>query len=694
MFGSLPRKLCALVTLAVLAAASAAGQGARRVPTVDDLLGVKSAGAARISPDGQRVAYTVTETNFKADAYVTQIWLADAATGRTLQLTRGEKSSANPRWSPDGEWLAFTSDRVGDRNQIFAIRPGGGEAVQLTKSETPVGGFTWSEDGRRIAYLATEPVPQALKDRKEHLGDFEVVRREYAHLHIWTLYLSEALAAPVVGRQRTKHKEFSVGSAAWSPDGTRIAFSATLNPDLIQGVTSDLYVLLLADDAVKKIVSQPGPDSGPAWSPDGRQIVFSSAMGQTVFYHTNARLAVVAAEGGTPRSITDAFDEQPGFVEWNKDGVYFSGLQKTASHLFRVDPATAKITRVSGPDPLMAGGFHLARDGRRVAFSLSSPTALPEIAVSEVSNFAPRVLTNMTEQAKAFVLGTRELVSWKSQDGADIEGVLIKPADFDPAKKYPLLCVIHGGPTGIDRPVLLAPDTRYYPSDIWAARGALVLKVNYRGSAGYGEKFRQLNVRNLGVGDAWDVLSGVDHLVKRGWVDPARVGCMGWSQGGYISAFLTASTDRFRAVSVGAGISNWATYYYNTDSTPFTVQYLGKDPADDPEIYRKTSPMSYIKGAKTPTLIQHGEFDRRVPIANAYELRQGLEDRGVKAEMVVYKGFGHGITKPRAMRAVMHHNLAWFNHYIWGDPLPDLADIPVPKKEDEKKAEEKKAASN
>ena len=211
---------------------------------------------------------------------------------------------------------------------------------------------------------------------------------------------------------------------------------------------------------------------------------------------------------------------------------------------------------------------------------------------------------------------------------------------------------------------------RLYPTDVWVGRGALVLKVNYRGSAGYGEKFRQLNVRNLGVGDAWDVLSGVDFLVSKGWVDPARVGCMGWSQGGYISAFLTTSTTRCAAVSVGAGISNWATYYYNTDITPFTIQYLGDDPADDPEIYRKTSPMSYVKQAKTPTLIQHGENDRRVPIANAYELRQGLEDRGVPVKMVVYKGFGHGITKPRAMRAVMQHNLEWFNHYLWGDPLP------------------------
>ncbi|HSV32548.1 MAG TPA: S9 family peptidase [Pyrinomonadaceae bacterium] len=680
-----------LIFLTVTAAAFVADSN-RHVPTIDELLTLKTVGGAQISPDGKWVAYTVGWGDFKQDAFVTQIWLAETDTGRTFQLTRGDKSSTTPKWSPNGEWLAFLSNRLEDKNQIFAINPAGGEARQLTKSETAISNFAWSEDGNSIAYLATEPVPQVSKDRKEYLGDFEVVRKEYSFSHIWTLSLSEAMNGPLVGKQRTKKKDFSVDSLSWSPDGTRIAFSATVNPDLIQGVTSDIYLLNLADDSVKKIVSQPGPDNGPRWSPDGKQIVFSSAMGNTVFFASNSRLAVVPAEGGTPHSITDAFDENAGIVEWKSDGIYFSGLQKTASHLFRVDPAGGKIMRLSSPDNLMAGSFSLTKDGTRVAFTASSPTSLNEVFVSDARNFAPHVLTNMTEQTKQFVLGTREVISWKSTDGTVIEGVLIKPADFDPAKKYPLLCVIHGGPTGIDRPSLLTPDARYYPSDIWAARGAVVLKVNYRGSTGYGEKFRKLNMRNLGVGDAWDVLSGVDYLISKGWVDKTKVGCMGWSQGGYISAFLTASSDRFVAISVGAGISDWSTYYYNTDITPFTINYLGHNPVDDPQIYQKTSPIAYVKSARTPTLIQHGELDRRVPIANAYELRQALEDKGVPVEMIVYKGFGHPITKPKAQRAVMQHNLAWFNHYLWNDPLPDFANPDLPKKEN--KEGEKKAASS
>jgi len=673
------RNLTILLSILLIGVDSSAQT--RHVPTIDELLTLKTAGGAQISPDAKWIAYTVGYGDFKQDAFVSQIWLADVATGRTFQATRGDKSSNSPRWSPDGKWLTFLSNRIEDKNQIFAIDPSGGEGIQLTKSETSIGNFAWSEDGRSIAYLAAEPAPAISKERKEYMGDFEVVRKEYSFNHIWTFTVSDAFSSPIVGKQRTKKKDFSVDSFSWSPDGSKIAFSATVNPDLIQGATADVYVLNLGDDTIQKIVSQAGPDNGPRWSPDGKQIVFSSAMGREPSFATNTKLAIVPSEGGTPHSITDNFDESPALMEWKQDGIYFNALQKTASHLYRLDPVTTKITRVSEPDNLMMGSASLSRDGQTLAFTAASPTTLSELFVSGTKKFAPRLLTSMTDQTKSLVLGTRELVSWKSTDGTDIEGVLIKPADFDPAKKYPLLCIIHGGPTGVDRPALLSPDTRTYPADIWAARGAVILKVNYRGSAGYGEAFRRLNVRNLGVGDAWDVISGVDNLIAKGFVDRNRVACMGWSQGGYISAFLTASSDRFVAISVGAGISDWATYYYNTDITPFTIHYLGNNPVSDPEIYQKTSPIAYVKNAKTPTLIQHGELDRRVPIANAYELRQALEDRGVKVEMIVYKGFGHGITKPKSQRAVMQHNLGWFNHYIWNDPLPDFTSPQLPKKE-------------
>jgi dipeptidyl aminopeptidase/acylaminoacyl peptidase len=325
----------------------------------------------------------------------------------------------------------------------------------------------------------------------------------------------------------------------------------------------------------------------------------------------------------------------------------------------------------------MAGGFSLAADGQTMAFTAASPTTLTEVFVSAVPKFSPRALTTMTDQVKGLTLGSREVVSWKSQDGATIEGVLIKPPNFDPKKKYPLFVMIHGGPTGIDRPGLLASDTRYYPSDIFAARGALILKPNYRGSIGYGEAFRRLNIKNMGVGDAWDVISGVDYLISQGFVDPQKVGCMGWSQGGYISTFLTAVADRFAAISVGAGVTDWVDYYYRSDDTDFTVDYLGDTPINDPEVYKKTSPISYVKKGttKTPTLIQHGELDVRDPVSAAYRLRQALQDIGVKVQFVEFKGLPHGLGKPKAHRLAMEQNLLWFNHYIWGDREPDFTNM-------------------
>ncbi len=229
------------------------------VPGIEDLMALKSVGGARISPDGTRVAYAVTETDFDQDAYVTQIWLADAATGRAIQLTRGKKSSSGLTWSPDGRWIAFTSSRADDKSQIFVISPDGGEAVQLTKAETGVGGFDWSPDGTTIAFTASDPVSEEAKARKDVYGDYEVVRREYTFTHLWTVDVAEAMRSPQPGRRRTSGKSFTVGGFDWSPDGTKIAFSATINPDLINGGTSDIYVLDLTTTPSRRSSTSPAP---------------------------------------------------------------------------------------------------------------------------------------------------------------------------------------------------------------------------------------------------------------------------------------------------------------------------------------------------------------------------------------------------------------------------------------------------
>lgn len=654
-----------VLTLCLLLSAPAMRAAGTHVPTIDELVALKRPGAVALSPDGTKVAFTVTETNWDDNAYETEIFLADAKGGSPVQLTRAKKSSSSPAWSPDGKWLAFTSDRT-DKRQLYLIDPRGGEARAITNVEDGVGAFAWSPDGKKIALTMTDPKPEAQKDRDKKYGEFEVVDTDYRMTHIYVIDVDPAAAEPAKPKKLTSGN-FTVGAANWSPDGKSIAFDHRVDPNPNNSNTADISIVNVADGSIRKLVTQDGPDSNPVWSPDGKTIAFQSAMSNPWYFYSNTRIAIVPADGGAVKSISDTFDEQPQIIDWAPNGILFSALEKTSSRVYRLDTSSGKATPLSPASGASLGGFSFSRDFGTLAFTSADAKSFPEVYVAPVQTMTATKLTSFGDQIKDWTVGNREMISWKSTDGTTIEGVLHKPADYQPGKRYPLLVVIHGGPTGISRPGRVQIGGTY-PIELWLAKGAVVLEPNYRGSAGYGEKFRALNVRNLGVGDAWDVLSGVDYLVAQGIADKDRMGVMGWSQGGYISAFLaTHERQPFKAISVGAGISDWMTYYVNTDIHPFTRQYLKATPWDDPGIYAKTSPITTIKQAKTPTLIQHGELDPRVPIPNAYELYQGLQDQGVPVKLIVYKGFGHGLNKPKAARAAMEHNLEWFNQYVWGE---------------------------
>jgi len=647
----------------LLAALPAAAQS--RVPDVDDILSLRRVGSPAISPDGARVAYTVRETNWEDDAYETEIWIGEPG-GKTRQLTREKKSSTQPAWSPDGKWLAFVSDRTGKR-QIYRINVTGGDAELLTDAPDGVNGFVWSPDSRFIAYTATEPKSDAIKERDKKYGEFTVVDQDHrmAHLHVFDLDARKS--------KQITSGAFVVGDFDWSPDGTRIVFDHRINSDPANLGTANISIVTVSDSRVQPLVTLEGPDSSPRWSPDGSRIAFETTLNSPSYFYANTMIAVMPASGGTPQPLTQTFDEDASIVSWGGPGIFFSASSRTWSYLYSVDPESKQVKRYAPSDRSIGLAFTLSADHTRAAFVGADAASYPEVFIAPIATMAAARVSNEGAQVSGWAAPVREVITWKSQDGAEIEGVLHKPKDFRPGQRYPLLVVIHGGPTGVSRPVPYA-SLSAYPIEIFVARGALVLEPNYRGSAGYGEKFRALNVRNLGVGDAWDVISGVDALVAQGIVDKDRVGAMGWSQGGYISAFLsTHDSARFRALSVGAGISNWMTYYVNTDIHPFTRQYLRATPWDDPAIYAKTSPMTYIKQAKSPTLIQHGELDQRVPIPNAYELYQGLQDVGVPTRLIVFKGFGHSLNKPKANRAAMEQNLDWFGQYVLTTPRPSTA---------------------
>ncbi len=633
-------------------------------PSFKDVLSLKSIQNAQIAPDGSAIAYTVRSTVWDKNQYDTEIWLVrDGEKPFQLTYTK-DGSSYSPVWSPDSEWIGFLADR-GDNSQVYLINANGGEAVKATNHKAGIGSFKWLPNGKQIVFSALDSVSTDRKNREEIYGRFAVEDTEFIMVHLWITDVNiEQIPEP---RRLTSGIDFTVDGYNPSPDGKRIVFDHRPRPFSTSWKDSDISILDITTGNIAPLVTQAGQDMGSMWSPDGKWILFNTPMSAQYYFYKNTELAKIPASGGEITVLTASFDGYPNAFKWTEKGIYFNSGQKSLVHLFLLNPEDGSYNKIADtPEIIIDVSF--TKDSETAAISALDRTTQLEIYKTSMDSYIPVKVTDMTEKVKDWPFGTREIISWKSKDGTEIEGVLWKPENFDPNRKYPLLVNIHGGPKTTSRPMLIS-QYYVYPLLQWLEKGAVVLEPNYRGSAGYGEKFQSLNVRNLGVGDAWDVESGVDYLIKSGIADKDRVGAMGWSQGGYISAFLSTNSKKFKAISMGAGISNWTSYYVNTDIHAFTRQYLKATPWDDPKIYAKASPMTNIKNAQTPTLIQHGEFDSRVPIANAYEMLQGLRDMGVDTKLVVYKGFGHGISKPKELLAALWHNWQWFAKYIWNEEV-------------------------
>ncbi len=657
-----------------------------RTPSFEDVISLRSVANAVISPDGKHVVFIKQSVDWKENRYDNEVWISKNGE-KPFQITNNLKnSSRNPKWSPDSKWIAFLSNR-GGKTQIHAIRSAGGESFQVTKTKNNISDFEWSPDGQKISFLQSEDKSKEEKKRKEKYGGFAVEDAEFNLNQLWVTDFNPKLLneMPLPNQMKdsvyTEKLEpkllidsvaFSINNFKWSPSGEKIAFEHQPDPLRNTFFKADISIYDIQSKTHKVLVNNLSYDGLINWSPDGKSILYQTNLNDsTSNYYSNGKLFRINTDGSDKRQLAKNFDENLSRLQWNKNGIFAIGWQKTNRPMIKIDPKNGNYTILS-TDSKRIWNYSFSKDGNHLAYTGVNDTNLTEVYLSNYPLNKAKLITESSKQIKHWSVAQSEVISWKSEDGQLIEGVLHKPIDYDPNKKYPLLVIIHGGPTGISTP---SPTPSYvYPMIQWLNKGALILRPNYRGSAGYGEKFRALNVKNLGVGDAWDVLTGVKYLENKGVIDGDKVGSMGWSQGGYISAFLTTNSNKFKAISVGAGISNWMTYYVNTDVHPFTRQYLKATPWSDKEIYEKTSPMTNINNASTPTLIQHGEFDKRVPIANAYELFQGLQDNNVVTKLIIYKGFGHGINKPKERLAATWHNWQWFAKYIWKE------EIKLPKK--------------
>jgi len=654
--------------------------GAQKNPTFEEVLSLKSVRNPVLSPGGGLLVFEKTSVDWKENRYDTELWLYTDE--ETIQLTNNLKgNSTNPKWSPDGKWIAFLSDRTG-KVQIQVLRAKGGAIFQVSNTDQNISDFEWSPDGKEIAFLQVEDSEKKGKNRKERYGEFAVEDEEYLLSQLWKckfdpqrlneMPLPDQLkdSAFIDANKATiliDSVDFTITGFDWSPDGKKIAFNHQPDPLINSFMKSDISIFDVEEGTFKTLVNNASSDFFAGWSPDGKSIVFETNLdNDTSNFYTNSKIFRIDIDGTNLKQLARDFDENITILKWSDSKIIGAAWQKTDRPLLSIDPEYGEV-HFWKTGQQRHFEFSASDDFGAVAYTANNDSSLTEIFIGIPEIGADIKITNCNSQIKDWDTAESEMISWKSKDGTGIEGALFKPQNFDSNKKYPLMVIIHGGPTGISVP---SPVFSYvYPVIQWLNKGAIILMPNYRGSAGYGEEFRALNVRNLGVGDAWDVTSGVDYLVDQGYVDANKVAAMGWSQGGYISAFLSTNSNKFKAISVGAGISNWMTYYVNTDIHPFTRQYLKATPWSDKAIYEKTSPMTNINKASTPTLIQHGEFDKRVPPANAFELFQGLQDVGIDTKLVIYKGFGHGITKPKERLAATWHNWQWFGKYIWDEEI-------------------------
>lgn len=639
-----------------------------RPQTIEDVLSLRSVGSVEMSPDGSWVAFVVTERNLGANEYDADIWIVSADGGPARQLTRGPGFDGDPQWAPNGSWLAFRSDRAAGEDeegtQIYGIVPTGGEAWAVTSFATSITRFSIGPDGARIAFLASAEASEEDEELAKNRGRPIVADSAYAvdWSRLWVAPLENHIAGDAEQRSPADHH---VTEIVWAPDSEALAWAARPSPRLRTHVAGAVFVQEGRGSEVRRASDLPGGDSPVDWTSGLGLLVAGSGHERGTY---NNRLWRVPSGGGeAPVPLTNSLDEHAGLVWAGAEVLLVEAANRTGRGLVRIPLPGDGEGRAESIDGggLFASAFSASADGSRVAFLGQSPTRPPDVYVTDLEAFAPRRLTHLNPNADQWALGETRVVSWRSRaDAEEIEGVLTLPVGYQEGQRVPLLLRIHGGPSGVST-MSFHGDDGAYPTQVFAGGGYAVLQPNYRGSTGYGERFRGLNRGDISGRDWVDVDSGVDHLIEVGIADPDRLGVMGWSFGGHHTYWGITQTDRFKAASAGAGANELVSMFHQTDLPGFYHTYLGPSPWEDWELYEERSAYRRVDRVTTPLLIQVGENDARVPKEQSrmfYEAMRAIGQAPVK--MVVYPGQPHGVREPALQRDLLTRNVEWFGRWI------------------------------
>jgi dipeptidyl aminopeptidase/acylaminoacyl peptidase len=712
--------------LLALAAGSAVAQQAQRSMTFLDMQLMKSAGSPTPSPDGRWMLYTVTEPDWEEARRQTDVHVVSMEQGvpssRRLTFT-ADKNETSPAWAKDGSFFAFLSNREApsgssNQNQIYVMRLEGGEAQRVTDAEGgvvnfeltedgrwlvfkagradeqqlyrlpvrelgtaeaekitnhPTGIGTWqiSPDGRRAYFVTPDTIDADEKKRRDEGFTVDVINPETPVSSLWALDLDTQRTTRL-----TRDASYTVSAFTISEDSRWVGFRGISSDRYKRNITeqninADVFLLEAATGQLERLTqNQEVPESGPSFSPDGRWVAFAAPDDLTRYSMKNDRVYVraVTARGQPFRKVGSAFDGDVSIGWWSEDGgtIYFNAGVKATNQLMALDVERDQVRQLTDAQASLSVSRHEDSGTLLLSFSngrtpSSTFTARSLDALGDPSSWTR--LTDVNPQVAELALGEQEEITWRSTDGRMVGGVLVKPVGYQSGQRYPLIVAIHGGPASAD----VLGFNGGYGSQVYAGAGYVVLRPNYRGSTNYGERHRTDIVGNYFPQAFEDIMTGVDHLIREGIADPNRMGALGWSAGGHWSNWILTHTDRFKAISSGAGTSNWISMYAQSDVQRNRQFYLGDElPYDDFDAYWEQSPIRYIRNAKTPTMIHVVKGDPRVPSPQSVELHQALKRVGVPTELFMYPGESHGIPDARNQLVKAVSEMAWMDHYVRG----------------------------
>ena len=664
--------------LVCLPVSAADAQSPRKGLTVDTIFDWRTATDPRISFDGSQIVYVYGWVDHMNDSYRSNLWMVSADGKDNRPLTQGNHRDYSPRWSPDGTRLAYISTRTG-KPQIFVRWMDTGQEAQITNGEESPSNIAWSPDGTQIAFTKKVPgrLPAGVKMPKKPEGA-KWAKPPMVITRLWYRqdrqgYLPHAFThifvVPATGgtpRQITSG-DYDHSAPEWMPDGKTILTSAIRKPDAEwPPFDPEVYAVNVADGSLRALTDRRGPDANPKVSPDGRYITYTGYDERRYSYNAT-KLYLMNADGSGARLLSGDWDRRVLELHWAPDnsGLYFTCEDRGTRNLYFVPVTGGRVQQVT-KGAHWIGNVTIAANGRMAA-TLASPQEPGDVVTFTATQPTPQRLTSVNDSLLArFKLGEVEEIWYDSFDGRRIQGWLVKPPDFDPAKKYPLILYIHGGPHAVYGVNFM------HEFQIHAANGYVVLYTNPRGSSGYGEKFGNIIQYNYPGDDYKDLMKGVDVMLAKGYIDENKLAVTGGSGGGLLTAWIVGQTDRFAAAASQYPVINWYSFVGTADlGQSMGWRWFRQWPWENPDEYLPRSPITYAGNVKTPTLLITGEVDWRTPISQTEEFFRALRIRKIDSKMVRIPDEPHGTRRyPSHYIAKILFIMDWFDHYIKGKESP------------------------